>query len=67
MSVAKVIEITAESTESFDDAVNKGIERTAGTVANIRSAWVKDQQVSVADGKVTMYRVNMKITFVVGD
>ena len=67
MSVAKTIEISAESTESFDDAVNKGIERTAATVANIRSAWVKDQQVTVQDGKVVTYRVNMKITFVVGD
>jgi flavin-binding protein dodecin len=66
MSVAKVIEITAESTESFDDAVNKGIERTADTVSGIRSAWVKDQQVTVKDGKVATYRVSMKITFVVG-
>ena len=66
MSVAKVIEITAESTKSFDDAVNKGIERTSETVANIRSAWVKDQQVTVENGKVAKYRVSMKITFVVG-
>jgi flavin-binding protein dodecin len=67
MSVAKVIEITAESTESFDDAVNKGIERTAETVSNIRSAWVKDQQVTVDGGKVAKYRVSLKITFIVGD
>ena len=67
MSVAKVIEITAESTESFEDAVSNGIGKTAATISNIRSAWVKDQQVMVKDGKVSMYRVNMKITFVVGD
>lgn len=67
MSVAKVVEITAESTESFDDAMKKGIERTASTISNIRGAWIKDQQVAVQDGQVVSYRVNMKVTFVVGD
>lgn len=64
MSVAKVIEITAESPESLEDAVNTGIERTAKTVDNIKGAWVKELKVDVEDGKVTNYRVDLKVTFV---
>lgn len=64
MSVAKVIEITAESTQSFEDAVNTGIRRSAKTVENIQGAWVKELKVDVEDGKVTRYRVNMMVTFV---
>ncbi len=64
MSVAKVIEISAESTESFDDAVRTGIEHASKTVKNIQGAWVKDMQTSVKDGKVTDFRVNMKVTFI---
>lgn len=66
-SVAKVTEITASSSKSFEDAVNVGIARANKTLRNIRGAWVKDMKVSVEDGKVTCYRVNMKITFVLGD
>jgi flavin-binding protein dodecin len=64
MSVAKHIEITAESQKSFEDAVQLGITKASETVKGIRSAWVKDQQVMVKDGSVTLYRVNMKVTFV---
>lgn len=67
MSVAKVTEITATSEKSFDDAVRLGIERAGKTLKNIASAWVKDQQVEVSGGKVTQYRVNLKITFVLED
>ena len=67
MSVAKVIEISAESTKSFDDAVEDGIKRAGKTVDKIKSAWVKDQQVMVKDNKVVAYRVNLKVTFVIGD
>jgi flavin-binding protein dodecin len=66
MSVAKHIEITAESEKSFEDAVQLGITKASETVKGIRSAWVKDQQVMVTDGNVTLYRVNMKVTFVLG-
>ena len=66
MSVAKHIEITAESTKSFEDAVQLGITTASDTVKGIRSAWVKDQQVMVTDGRVSLYRVNMKVTFVLG-
>jgi len=64
MSVAKVIEISSSSTEGFDAAIRDGIAKANQTVKNIRSAWVQDQQVSVENGRVTEYRVIMKVTFV---
>jgi len=67
MSVAKVTEITASSTKSFEAAVRKGVERASKTLKNVSGAWVKDQEVGVKDGKVTDYRVKMKITFVLDD
>jgi flavin-binding protein dodecin len=67
MSVAKNIEITSTSAISFDDAVKKGIERAAKTIDNIRGAWIKEQKVHVADGKITEYLVVMILTFVLSD
>lgn len=67
MSVAKVIEISAQSTKSFEDAVVQGIERSSKTVRDMQSAWVKELKVDVKDGKVTMYRVILKVTFVLED
>jgi dodecin len=67
MSVAKVVEIISSSKESFDDAVKTGIERACKTLENVQGAWVQDQKVSITDGKVTEYRVTLKITFVLGD
>ena len=63
-SVAKVIEISAESGESFEDAVQHGIAKATETVHGIRSAWIDGQQVKVEDGKVVAYRVDLKVTFV---
>ena len=63
-SVAKVIEITAESSESFEDAIQHGIEKAGETVHEIRGAWVESQQVKVHEGKVVAYRVDLKVTFV---
>lgn len=63
MSVAKVIEISAQSPESFDDAVKVGVRRAAHTVDNIQSAWVKEFQAEVEGDRVVAYRVNMKVTF----
>ena len=63
-AVAKVIEVSAESPESFEDAVRCGIEKATETVHEIRSAWVKGQQVKVVDGQVAGFRVDLKITFV---
>ncbi len=67
MSVAKVTEISASSKKSFEDAIEKGVERASKTLKNVTSAWVKDQQVEVEDGKVTEYRVSMKVTFILED
>ena len=64
MAVAKVIEINAASTESFEDAINAGISKASETVHNIRGAWVKEQQVTVEDGKIADYRVDLKVSFV---
>ncbi len=65
MSVAKVIEISAGSPTSFEDAIQKGIGRATQTVDDIRGAWIKEMQVKVDQGKITEYRVDMKVTFVV--
>lgn len=64
MSVAKIIEISSESPKSFEDAIVEGINRASKTVRNIKSAWVKEQHVIVEDGKVALYRVDLKVTFV---
>jgi flavin-binding protein dodecin len=64
MSLAKVIELSAESTASFEDAINQGIQTASKTIHNIKGAWVKEQQVVVKDGKVVNYRVDLKVTFV---
>jgi len=65
MSTAKIIEITAESPKSYDDAIDKGIADASRTIENIRSVWVKDHEVVVDNGSATQHRVNMKVTFVV--
>ena len=67
MSVAKVIEISAQSPKSFEDAIQEGIHRAAKTVDNIQTAWVKEMQVEVENGEVTGYRVNMKVTFLLSN
>ena len=64
MSVAKVTEIIASSKKSFDDALEKGVERASSTLNGVASAWVKDQSVTVKNGKVEEYRVNLAVTFV---
>ena len=67
MSIAKVSEISATSTKSFEAAIVEGIARANKTLRNVRSAWVKEQQVRVSDGSITEYQVNMMITFVIDD
>lgn len=65
MSVAKVIELTAQSKTSFDDAIQQGIKKAEDSVDNLKSAWVKDQEVLIKDGKIEGYRVNLKLSFLV--
>ena len=64
MSVARVTEITAASTKSFEDAVNVGLSKANETLDNIEGAWVKDMKVKVSDGRDSEYRVNLKLSFV---
>lgn len=67
MSVAKITEISAESTVSFEDAIKSGIARASRTLSNITGAWVESQQVQIRDGNVHSFRVHMKVTFVLND
>ena len=63
-SVARVTEISSRSEKSFDDAIRAGIARAAQTLRGITSAWVKEQRLDVADGKIREYQVNLLVTFV---
>ena len=66
MSVAKVTEIIASSSKGFDDAIASGIKRANKTLKHIRGAWVRDHEVVVNEaGKITEFRVKMKVTFVI--
>jgi len=64
MSVAKVTELSCSSPKSFEDAIQKGIERADKTLDKVKGAWVNEMKVEVENGKVTGYRVNLKVTFV---
>lgn len=67
MSVARITEITATSEKSFEDAVKSGVKRASKTLDDVTAAWVKDQQVMVKDGKISEYRVCLKVTFILKD
>ena len=64
MSVAKVSEISSTSKVSFEDAITEGLKRANKTIRNIRTAWIKEQQVRLEKGNIVEYQVNMLITFV---
>lgn len=67
MSVARVTEISSTSGKSFEDAVQQGIARATKTLRNVKSAWIKEQEVTVQDDKIIAYKVTMKITFILED
>ncbi len=67
MSVARVTEISATSPESFEGAIREGIARATKTLRNVEGAWIKDMNVTVENGDITAYRVNMEVTFVLED
>jgi flavin-binding protein dodecin len=68
MSIARVTEIKASSTKSFDDAIKAGVARAVKTLTNVRSAWIENQEVLIDDeGQITEYRVQMKVTFLLED
>jgi flavin-binding protein dodecin len=64
MSIARITEISSSSKKSFEDAIQSGITRATKTLRNVRSAWVKEQQIRIDKGKIIEYQVNLMITFV---
>ena len=64
MSVARVTEISSTSEVSFEDAIKQGISRASKTLRNVKGAWIKEQQIDIEGEKITRYRVNMLVTFV---
>ena len=67
MSVARITEISSSSDTSFEDAIQQGVARASSTLRNVRSAWVKEQEVQIENGQITRYKVVMKITFVLDE
>ena len=67
MAIAKVSEIISSSNKSFEDAIQDGIQRASKTIQNVKGAWVKDQKVVVENGKITEYRVFLRVSFVLKD
>jgi flavin-binding protein dodecin len=67
MSVARVIELSANSTTSFEDAIQQGVERACKTLRNVKSAWIKEQRVDIDNGRIVEYQVNLLVTFVLDD
>ena len=67
MAVMKTVEIMSESEKSFEDAIERAVKRTSKTVKNIRSAYVNEMTTSIKDNKIDKFRVNVKITFEVGE
>ena len=67
MSVARNTEISSTSTESFEDAIRQGLDRATRTLRNVKSAWIKDQEVMLDNGQIVTYKVVMVVTFVLDD
>ena len=65
MAIAKIVEVSASSPKSFDDAIEQGIAKASETVRGIKGAWVSEQKLKVEDGKIVEYRVDMRVSFVV--
>ena len=67
MTVARVTEISSTSDTSFEDAIQQGVARAAKTLRNVKGAWIKEQQIDIDGERITRYRVNMLVTFVLDD
>lgn len=67
MSVARSTELTAISPSSFEDALKEGVARAKKTLRNVKSCWVKDQELLIAENGSDQYKVTMKVTFVLDD
>ncbi len=67
MSVARVTEISATSPDSFEAAIKQGLERATKTLHGIKGAWIKEQEVMMENDKISQFKVNMMVTFVLDD
>ena len=67
MTVAKITEISSASDKGFDDAIEQGVKRAGKTLEGITGAWINEMKVDVKNGKISRYRVNMRVTFVLKD
>ena len=67
MSIARITEISSTSGKSFEDAIQSGVARATQTLRNVRSAWVKEQQIRIDNGKIIEYQVNLMITFILDE
>lgn len=67
MSIARITEISSTSPTSFEDAVQKGVARVTKTLRGVTGAWVKEQRVSLEDGAIKEYQVNLQVTFILED
>lgn len=67
MSIARITEISSTSTKSFEDAIQSAVKRATTTLRNVRSAWVKEQQIKINNGSIVEYQVNLMITFVLDE
>ena len=63
MSIVKIVEISASSPDSFEDAIRNGVRRAGETLDNIRGAWVAEQKVVVEEGEIVEFRVDLKLSF----
>jgi flavin-binding protein dodecin len=67
MAIGRVTEISATSSQSFEDAIKQGLERANATLRNVKSAWIKEQHVRLEGGSIAEYQVNMLVTFILDE
>ena len=67
MAVAKVTELNATSTKSFEDAIQQAISRATKTLRNVKGAWIKEQRVAIENNQISEYQVNVLITFILDE
>lgn len=67
MAIARVTEIISSSNKSFEDAIEQGVARAVKTLKNVEGAWIKEQKVVIKNGKISEYRVDLKVTFILVD
>ena len=67
MTVARITEISSISKKSFEDAIAQGVARANKTLKNLKGAWVKDQEVTIEKGKISGYKVILKVTFILAE